>query len=306
MSTLRELKTRIGSVASTQKTTSAMKMISSSKMRKATGQLQRLSPYRHMVQHVISHLLVTDQQFESPLIVERDVQRLALVVFGSDDCLCGGFNVNIFKQLLVSIQEVRKQYGPQVGITVIPVGKKMTKAVQKIVGKNIDKTLVKIVGTDIQMERVALNTRSGNEELYAFTDLMKKHFLEHDYDRIEMLYMHFISTGKQVFTREQLLPVSYQGLADNVDPRAANSPCLFEPDANTIFNTVLPLHIKSMLQDVFIQSTASEQSARVMAMQAASDNAKELLDELQLEYNKLRQQGITTELLDILGGQVER
>ncbi len=294
MSTLRELKTRIGSVASTQKTTSAMKMISSSKMRKATGQLQRLSPYRHMVQHVISHLLVTDQQFDSPLIATRDVQRVALVVFGSDDGLCGGFNVNIFKQLLVTINQVRQEYGAQVGITVIPVGKKMAKAVQKIAGK------------DIQMERVDLNTRSGNEELYTFTDLMKTRFLEHTFDRVEMLYMHFISTGKQVFTREQLLPVSYQGLADNVDPRAANSPCLFEPDANTIFNTVLPLHIKSMLQDVFIQSMASEQSARVMAMQAASDNAKELLDELQLEYNKLRQQGITTELLDILGGQVER
>ena len=120
MSTLRELKTRIGSVASTQKTTSAMKMISSSKMRKATGQLQRLSPYRHMVQHVISHLLVTDQQFDSPLIAEREVQRVALVVFGSDDGLCGGFNVNIFKQLLVTIDEVRRQYGDQVGITVVP------------------------------------------------------------------------------------------------------------------------------------------------------------------------------------------
>ena len=292
MSTLRELKTRIGSVASTQKTTSAMKMISSSKMRKATGQLQRLSPYRHMVQHVISHLLVTDQQFDSPLIAEREVQRVALVVFGSDDGLCGGFNVNIFKQLLVTIDEVRRQYGDQVGITVVPVGKKMAKAVDKIGG--------------VQVERVALNTRSGSEDLYAFTDLMKTRFLEHTFDRVEMLYMHFISTGKQVFTREQLLPVSYQGLADNVDPRAANSPCLFEPDANTLFNTVLPLHVKSMLQDVFIQSAASEQSARVMAMQAASDNAKELLDELQLEYNKLRQQGITTELLDILGGQVER
>ncbi len=294
MSTLRELKTRIGSVASTQKTTSAMKMISSSKMRKATGQLQRLSPYRHMVQHVISHLLVTDQQFDSPLIAEREVHRIALVVFGSDDGLCGGFNVNIFKQVLATIQQVRSQYGHQVGITIVPVGKKMTKAAEKIAGNGI------------QIERVALNTRSGSEQLYEFTDLMKTRFLEHSFDRVEMLYMHFISTGKQVFAREQLLPVSYQGLADNVDPRAANSPCLFEPDANTIFNTVLPLHIKSMLQDVFIQSTASEQSARVMAMQAASDNAKELLDELQLEYNKLRQQGITTELLDILGGQVER
>jgi len=294
MATLRELKTRIGSVASTQKTTSAMKMISSSKMRKATGQLQRLSPYRSMVQHVISHLLVTDQQFDSPLIETREVQRVALVVFGSDDGLCGGFNVNIFKNLLAAVKQVRSEYGAQVGVTIVPVGKKLTSAASKI------------VAPDLQVETVKLNTRSSSEDLYEFTDLLKTRFLEGTFDRVEVLYMHFISNGKQVFTREQLLPVSYQGLAQEVDPRAANSPCLFEPDANTIFNTVLPLHIKSMLQDVFIQSAASEQSARVMAMQAASDNAKELLDELQLEYNKLRQQGITTELLDILGGQVER
>lgn len=294
MSTLRELKTRIGSVASTQKTTSAMKMISSSKMRKATGQLQRLSPYRGMVQHVISHLLVTGQQFDSPLIAQRDVQRVALVAFGSDDGLCGGFNVNIFKQVLATVAAVRNEYGSQVGITLVPVGKKLTAAA------------LKVAGGGIQVEPVALNTRSGSDDLHAFAELMKVRFLERAFDRVEVLYMHFISTGRQEFRREQLLPVSYQGLAENVDPRAANSPCLFEPDAGTIFNTVLPLHIKSMLQDVFIQSAASEQSARVMAMQAASDNAKELLDELQLEYNKLRQQGITTELLDILGGQVER
>ena len=293
MSTLRELKSRIGSVSSTQKTTSAMKMISSAKMRKATYQLQRLSPYRAMVQHVISHLLVTDQEFSSPLIAEREVHHLSLVVFGSDDGLCGAFNINLFKQLLATIDEVRREYGDQVGITVIPVGKKLTKASSRL-------------PADVQVERVALNTRSGSEDLYAFTDLMKTRFLERTYDRVEMLYMHFISTGKQVFSREQLLPVSYQGLADNVDPRAANSPCLFEPDAATLFETVLPLHIRSMMQDVFTQSAASEQSARVMAMQTASDNAKELLDELNLEYNKLRQQSITTELLDIIGGQVER
>ena len=154
MSTLRELKTRIGSVASTQKTTSAMKMISSSKMRKATAQLQRLSPYRQMVQHVISHLLVTDQQFDSPLIAEREVQRVALVVFGSDDGLCGGFNVNIFKQLLDVIRDVRREYGSQVGITVVPVGKKLTKAVEKITASS-----------GVAMEKVSLNTRSDSEQL---------------------------------------------------------------------------------------------------------------------------------------------
>ena len=121
MSTLRELKSRIGSVASTQKTTSAMKMISSAKMRKATTGLQRLSPYRDMVSQVISHLLLTDQQFDSPLIAERDVQRLTLVVFGSDDGLCGAFNINIFKQLLKALNDARKQWGNGLKVTIIPV-----------------------------------------------------------------------------------------------------------------------------------------------------------------------------------------
>ena len=125
-------------------------------------------------------------------------------------------------------------------------------------------------------------------------------------DRAEVLYMHFISTSRQLFTREQLLPVSYESIAEQMDARAAAEPCLFEPDANTIFNSVLPLHLRAMMQEIYTESAASEQASRVMAMQTASDNAKELLDELNLEYNKLRQQSITTELLDIIGGQVQR
>ncbi|MCQ2287801.1 MAG: ATP synthase F1 subunit gamma [Muribaculaceae bacterium] len=294
MSTLRELKSRIGSVASTQKTTSAMKMISSAKMRKATSQLQRLSPYRDMVQHVISHLLVTDQEFDSALIAEREVSSVALVVFGSDDGLCGAFNINIFKQLLATINDVRKQYGKDVKITIIPVGKKLTKAA------------LKIAGDDLKVETTTLNTRSGGDELHDFTDMLKTRFLNKEYDDVELLYMHFKSTSKQIYTREQLLPVSYEALAEEVDASAANAPCLFEPDAAAIFDSVLPLHVRAMMQTVFTESAASEQAARVMAMQTASDNAGELLEALNLEYNKLRQQGITTELLDILGGQVKR
>lgn len=294
MSTLRELKSRIGSVASTQKTTSAMKMISSAKMRKATTQLQRLSPYRDMVQHVISHLLVTDQEFNSPLITERDVKSVALVVFGSDDGLCGAFNINIFKQLLSTIDDVRKQYGEGVKVTIVPVGKKLTKA------------SLKIKAEDLDVESCNVNTRSGSDDLHDFTDMLKTRFLNKDFDCVELLYMHFKSTSKQVFMREQLLPVRYESLSEGVDAGAANSMCLFEPDAATIFNSVLPLHVRAMVQEVFTESSASEQSARVMAMQTASDNAGELLEALNLEYNKLRQQGITTELLDILGGQVKR
>lgn len=294
MSTLRELKSRIGSVASTQKTTSAMKMISSAKMRKATGQLQRLSPYRDMVQHVISHLLVTDQEFSSPLIAVREVRSVALVVFGSDDGLCGAFNINIFKQLLATVDDLKAKHGNDVKITIIPVGKKLTKA------------SLKIASDELKVETVTLNTRSASEELHNLTHMLKNRFLNKDFDSVELLYMHFKSTSKQTFAREQLLPVSYEALAQEVDARAANSPCLFEPDALTIFNSVLPLHVRATVQEVFTESMASEQASRVMAMQTASDNAGELLDALNLEYNKLRQQGITTELLDILGGQVKR
>ncbi|MBR1883287.1 MAG: ATP synthase F1 subunit gamma [Muribaculaceae bacterium] len=291
---MRELKSRIGSVASTQKTTSAMKMISSAKMRKATYQLQRLSPYRQMVQHVISHLLTTDEEFSSPLIVERDVKNVALVVFGSDDGLCGAFNINLFKQLLVTINQVKKEYGGSVGITVIPVGKKLTKAAKKIAGDGL------------AVQSTTLNTRSDADELNDFNNRLRVDFLDGRFDRVDLLYMHFKSTSRQLFTREQFLPVSYQSIAEQLDARLAAQPCLFEPDANTIFGSVLPLHMRAMMQDVFTESAASEQASRVMAMQTASDNAKELLESLNLEYNKLRQQSITTELLDILGGQVQR
>ena len=294
MSTLRELKSRIGSVASTQKTTSAMKMISSAKMRKATSGLQRLSPYRNMVQHVISHLLVTDQEFSSPLIEQRDIKHIALLVFGSDDGLCGAFNINIFKQLLTTINDVRKTWGSDVQITIMPIGKKLTKATGKI----------KDAG--IKVETTPLNTRSDNDMLQQFTLQLRQRFLDKEFDRVDVLYMHFVSTSRQRFSREQLLPVSYESLAEQFDARKAAEPCLFEPDANAIFNSVLPLHLRAMMQEVFTESAASEQASRVMAMQTASDNAKELLDELNLEYNKLRQQSITTELLDILGGQVQR
>ena len=295
MATLRELKGRISSVASTEKTTSAMKMISSAKMHKFTGMVRRLQPYRGVVRDVLSHLLVTDVEFSSPLIETREVGNVAIVVFGSDDGLCGAYNINLFKRLLTVVDEMRKQYGNNVKITVIPIGKKMLKATSKMAG-----------GT-IKVENVGyMNTRSTMEQLSDFTELLRSRFVDHVYDRVDFVYMKFVTTSRQVLQNEQLLPLSTDALASDVDPKAACSPCIFEPDANSIFNSVLPLHLRATMQDVFVSSTASEQAARVIAMQIASDNAAELLEELNLEYNKLRQNSITTELLDILGGQVER
>ena len=166
---------------------------------------------------------------------------------------------------------------------------------------------MKIAGADLAVEQLSyLSTRSGVDELHRLTHDLRTRFETQQIDRADVLYMHFISTSRQRFTREQLLPVSVDGLANETDPVSGTQPCLFEPSAEELFATVLPLHLRSTVQDVFTQSGASEQAARVMAMQTASDNAAELLDSLNLEYNKLRQQSITTELLDILGGQVQR
>ena len=218
MATLRELKTRIGSVASSEKITGAMKMISSAKMHKAEMSLRRLQPFRRQVESIIGTLLTADAEFSSPLLEERPVAKVTIVVFGSDDGLC-------------------------------------------------------------------------------------RQFAEEETDRVDCLYMGFHSVSRQRTSAEQLLPVVASTLSDNgvvADVR----PCIFEPDAQTIFESVLPMFIMSVMHDVFTENRASEQAARVMAMQSANDNAKKLLEQLQLEYNKLRQQSITTELLDILGGQV--
>lgn len=295
MSTLRELKGRIGSVASTEKITSAMKMISSAKMHKAEQSLRRLVPFRSQIQSVMGHLIAADGEYDSPLIEIREVKTLALVVFGSDDGLCGAYNINIFKDLLKKINEYKAQYGNGVHIVIYPVGKKMVKAVNKI------------AGTDIEVKAIeTMHTRSNQEEINGFTEILKNEFLIGAVDKVEIAYMHFHSVSRQRIQFDQLLPVSYEALAaedENVNP---NSPCIFEPDANAVFNSVLPLYIISAMQDISTENNASEAAARVMAMQSANDNAQKLLGELQLEYNKLRQQGITTELLDILGGQVER
>lgn len=293
MATLRELKGRIGSVGSSEKITGAMKMISSAKMHKAEGALGRLLPYRNQIQTVIGHLLSADVQFQSPLLEEREVKRLAILVFGSDDGLCGAFNMQVFKRLLVELNNAKEQYGANLHITLIPIGKKIDKAVSKL---NIG---------DVDVETCGINTRSSSAEVRDFTDGLKSRFINKEFDKIDILYTHFKSVSRQVVQHSTLLPVSMEGLiseGSNVKIDS-NKPCLFEPDAQTIFKNVLPLFILSVMQEVATENSASEQAARVMAMQSANDNAKTLLEELQLEYNKLRQQSITTELLDIIGGQ---
>ena len=295
MATLRELKGRIGSVASSEKITGAMKMISSAKMHKAESILRRLLPFRQCVQTVIGSLLSSEAAVSSPLTLARPVSRVAVVVLGSDDGLCGAYNVNIFKGMLGTIAALRSEVGNAVEIEIVPVGKKMQRAVEKIAASDPKVTLAPYVGID---------SKSDGEAVKDFARSFEHRFLSGNLDRVVLQYMYFHSAGKQRLVGETYLPVSQSALEATVGKKGEGRPYLFEPDASTVFATVLPMYLLSVMQEAFAQNRASEQAARVMAMQSANDNAQKLLEQLQLEYNKLRQQGITTELLDIVGGQI--
>lgn len=292
MATLRELKGRIGSVRSSEKITGAMKMISSAKMHKAEQALKRLLPFRGQIQTIIGNLLSADAEFSSPLIENREVKRIGLVVFGSDDGLCGAYNINIFKGLLVEIEKCRQRYGDAVDFTLYPIGAKMYKAVSKLSGAHI------------RVESPAgVHSKSTGKEVKEFTFDLQQKYLDGIVDAVEIIYMSYKSVSRQILRSEQLLPVVQETLSGN-DITVQCRPYIFEPDPNTIFNSVLPLFVLSVMQETFTENQASEQAARVMAMQSANDNAKKLLEQLRLEFNKLRQQSITSELLDILGGQI--
>ena len=291
MSTMRELKGRIGSVQSSQKITSAMKMISSAKLRKAESALKRIVPFRDQIQSTINNLLGADSDYQSPLTEQRPVQRFAFVIFGSDEGLCGAFNIQLYKAFTDSIDALRESSTSPIEITVYPVGGKIKSLVAKTPG-------IKVRPVEY------VSSKSSPETLKQFSDELTTAFLSQEFDRIEIVYAYYKSVASQLAKTRQLLPISTdEFLSDAKTYR--NTPYIYEPDRSTIFELVLPLFVRSTLQESCYQSRTSEQAARIMAMQMASDNAKNLLEDLQLEYNKLRQQGITTELLDILGGTVK-
>lgn len=274
-----------------------MKMISSAKVHKNEQELKRLLPFKTQLQQIMGHILASDATFESPLIEEREVRKVALVLFGSDDGLCGAYNMNIFKRLLQEINALEREYGNKLDITLYPVGKKVARAASVLKKQGV--TVIVPEGVDSKMDPKKVNE---------FTLTLREGFTSKDYDLVKVVYMRFYSISRQRPTVDTLFPVKedllLQGASE--DRRKDNMVYIFEPNPNSIFNEVLPMFVLSMMQEVTIENRASEQAARVMAMQSANDNAKKLNEELQLEYNKLRQQSITTELLDILGGQVEK
>ncbi len=284
---MRELKGRINSVYSSQKITGAMKMISSARLRKTENRLLQAEPYRRQLWEIFAHIEADGGEFRSPWTEQRECKKVAIVVFATDDGLCGAFNISLYKKLQEMVQAYQRKGIHD--ITVCPVGRKIFPDVRRMKG-------IRLTACPAAFERKEYV--AGTREM---TAEWMNGFLEGRYDRVEVIYTHYKSVGTQIVQHRQFLPVE---LADSERPEHGKvAPWfIYEPDCESILKMLFPLMLHALMYEMLLESKASEQAVRILTMQLAYDNSVKLLEKLQLEYNKLRQQGITSELLDIAGG----
>jgi F-type H+-transporting ATPase subunit gamma len=290
MASLREVKDRIGSVNNTRKITSAMKMIASSKLHKAQAAITNFLPYSEKLNIILSNLLSSDSGYESPFAQQREIKKTAIIVLSSNSSLCGAFNANIIKEANAVYAAQKKLVGTE-NIEIYAIGKKVAKAFRK-------KGLEPIGDYQDLLDKPAYQPIA--ELAYGLIDK----YLKREIDRIELVYHHFKSTSNQIVVKKALLPFDLENAKAQAVQEAASyqSDYIFEPSRDEILGTLIPKVLVSDLFAALLDSVASEHAARTIAMQTATDNADDLLQELNIQYNKSRQQSITNELLDIIAG----
>ena len=289
MASLKEVKTRINSVQSTRKITSAMKMVASAKLHKAQGAIENMLPYQRKLNKILTNFLSADLPVESPFCVERPVKRVAIVAFSSNSSLCGAFNANVLKMFLQTVGEYREL--GQDNILIYPVGKKIEEAVKKL-------------GFFPQGSYQKLADKPSYDEAAALAKLLMELFLEKNIDRVELIYHHFKSMGVQELLRERYLPIDLSAVQNDEERGGVVNDYMIEPSAAQLIADLIPQVLSQKIFTAALDSNASEHAARTLAMQIATDNANELIQELTKQYNKTRQQAITNELLDIVGGSM--
>ncbi len=279
----REIRNKIRSVTNTQKITKAMEMVAASKMRKAQDRMRAARPYGEKIRNIAAHVSHASPEYRHPFLVERDtVKRIGIIVVTSDKGLCGGLNTNVLRFALGRIREWEAS-GEEVEVCCI--GSKGAQFMTRI-------------GAQITSQITGLGDTPQLEKLIGAVKTMTDGYIADRFDAVHMFYTRFINTMKQEPIVEQLLPLSGeklgtpQGLWDYI----------YEPEAETVLEEVLRRYIEALVYQAVAENMASEQSARMVAMKAASDNAGNVIDELTLIYNKTRQAGITKELSEIVGG----
>lgn len=285
MANLKEVRTRIASVSSTQQITSAMKMVSAAKFRKAQNAIIGMRPYSNQLTEILSHIDVGDGVV-TPYHFVRPLQNVLLVVVTSNKGLCGAFNSNVIKHAQTCIKSYSEKY-PLAKLSMITLGRKGT----EFFTKNFDNV---VASYDEMLDHASFDNVSKLAD-----EIMSK-FCDKQYDRVELIYNQFKNSLVQVLSTEQFLPLEPKK-GKETDASADND-FIFEPSKEDILREMVPLTLRSHFYRVMLDSLAAEHGARMNAMQKATDNATELLKELRLSYNKARQAAITNEIIEIVSG----
>ena len=300
MPSLKEIKGRIGSVKSTLKITSAMKLVASAKLRKAQQTIEGMRPYERKLQEILSRVMeqcgpaasLSGAYARKEMQDEEGVaprQKVAMVAFASNSSLCGAFNANVVRLALETLRSYENA-----DVTVYSVGRKMAESMKKV-GKPSPEDFQKLADKPAYAPAAEL------------AESLMEAYREGRLDRVDLVYNHFVSSGKQVPVRETLLPMGeIPGSVISSEAKESDIDYILEPSASELLEDLLPKSLRLKFYTALLDSNASEHAARTVAMQTATDNGEDLLQELTLQYNKGRQQKITSEILDLAGGSQEK
>ena len=279
----KEIRTKIRSVQNTRKITKAMEMVSASKMRKAQDRMRAARPYGEKIRNVAAHISHANPEYRHPYLVDRDsVKRVGIIVITTDKGLCGALNTNLLRLVLAKYKELQAE-GEE--LEVCCIGNKGLGFMQRL-------------GANIASHAVQIGDRPQMEKLIGTIKVMLDGYTQNRFDRLLFGYTRFVNTMKQEAVIEQLLPLS----GERMGAPEGSWDYLYEPDAKAVLDQVMTRYIEAIIFQAVAENMASEQSARMVAMKAASDNAGTLIEELTLIYNKSRQAAITKELSEIVGG----
>lgn len=278
----KEVRTKIGSIKNTQKITSAMEMVAASKMRKAQERMQATKPYAEKIRSVIGHLAMGNTEYKHPYIIEREIKRVGFIMISSDRGLCGGLNTNLFKKALKEMQALQKA-GIELDLCLI--GSKAAAFFNRFGGNVVAKT-------------TGLGDQPTVTNLIGTVKVMLDSYDEGRIDQLFLVHNEFVNTMIQAPKILQLLPVEKQ----QEDELKHHWDYIYEPDAKEILDVLLVRYIESQVYQGVVDNIACEQASRMVAMKAATDNAGDIIDDLQLIYNKARQAAITQEISEIISG----
>lgn len=279
----KEIRSQIGSIKNTQKITSAMEMVATSKMRKAQDRMKASKPYSDKIRNVIGHLANANPEYQHQYMKARDIKRVGYIIVTSDRGLCGGLNVNLFKAVLKQFQQWAEK---EIGIDVCAIGAKGT-------------GYFKGLGTNVVASKTQVGEQPEINDLVGSVKVMLDAYAEGKIDRLFVVYNEFVNTMTQSPRIEQLLPLK---AADDESKRKEVWDYMYEPDARELLEGLLTRFIESQVYQSVVENNACEQASRMMAMKSATDNAGDLINQLQLVYNKARQAAITQEISEIVGG----